>query len=323
MSIVSELQNKVLDGEKLDREEALSLTEVDLEELCLAADWLREHFCGNGFDICTIINGKSGRCSENCKYCAQAGCHTTSVETYPLLPTERIVEDARHNAEGGVLRYSIVTSGKRLSKQEVERVCESIRAVKEKVGIEICVSFGLLDREDFLLLKEAGVSRVHNNLETSRRYFPELCTTHTYDEKIAAIQAAKSAGLSVCSGGIMGVGETMEDRIDMAVTLRELEITSVPVNMLNPIPGTPLEGQKLLTVDEMRRIIAIYRFILPEASIRLAGGRGLMEDKGVKCFQSGANAAISGDMLTTSGITIEKDMEILNKLGYEPKLWNR
>lgn len=320
---VCELKKKVLQGRMLDKDEALSLVDAELEELCQAADELRAHFCRNGFDICTIINGKSGKCSENCKYCAQAGCHSTSVETYPLLQTERIVEDARHNAEGGVLRYSIVTSGRRLTAREIEQVCESIRRVKEEVGIEVCVSFGLLKEEDFAKLKEAGVSRVHNNLETSRNYFPEVCTTHTYDEKIAAIQAAKRVGLSVCSGGIMGIGETMEDRIDMALTLRELGINSVPVNMLNPIPGTPLEHQKLLTVDEMRRIVAIYRFILPEASIRLAGGRGLMEDKGVKCFQSGANAAISGDMLTTSGITIEKDMELLNQLGYVPRLWNR
>lgn len=323
MSVVQRLKEKVLRGEKIGREEAVSLVDAELEELCVAANELREHFCQNGFDICTIINGKSGRCSENCKYCAQAGCHATSAEEYPLLPTEKIVEEARHNAEQGVLRYSIVTSGRRLNQKEVEQVCESIRAIKQEVGIEVCVSFGLLEEEDFVKIKEAGASRVHNNLESSQRYFPEICTTHTFEDKVAAIKAAKRAGLSVCSGGIMGLGETMEDRIDMALSLRELEIYSVPVNMLNPIPGTPLEHQKILSEEEMCRIIAIYRFILPEASIRMAGGRGLLEDKGVKCFQSGANAAISGDMLTTSGITVEKDMEMLDRLGYVPKLWNR
>lgn len=323
MSTVKRLKEKILGGECIDKSEALSLVDVELEELCSAANEIREAFCRNGFDICTIINGKSGKCSEDCKYCAQAGCHATSVEEYPLLPTERIVKEARHNAKQGVLRYSIVTSGRKLNRKEVEQVCESIRLIKEEVGIEVCVSFGLLEEEDFVKLKEAGASRVHNNLESSRRYFPEVCTTHTYDDKIAAIKAAKKAGLSVCSGGIMGIGETMEDRIDMALTLRELEIHSVPVNMLNPILGTPLEHQPILSEEEIRRIIAIYRFILPDASIRMAGGRGLLQDKGVKCFQSGANAAISGDMLTTSGITVEKDMEILNRLGYVPKLWNR
>lgn len=323
MDTIESLKKKIVAGGEINREEARFLQMADLEELCRAADAIREHFCQDGFDICTIINGKSGKCSENCKYCAQAGCYATTVETYPLVSAERIVEDARHHAEAGVLRYSIVTSGRRLNKEEVEQVCESIRRVKEEVGIEVCISFGLLEEEDFAKLKEAGASRVHNNLETSRRYFPEVCTTHTYDEKIAAIKAAQQAGLSVCSGGIMGIGETMEDRIDMAFTLRELGVNSVPVNMLNPIAGTPLENQRVLTTEEMRRIVAIYRFILPEASIRLAGGRGLMEDKGVKCFQSGANAAISGDMLTTAGITVEKDMEMLRELGYVPRLWNK
>lgn len=321
MNIVHKLKEKVLQGERIEKKEALMLAGADLEELCKAADEIREAFCHNGFDLCTIINGKSGRCSENCRYCAQAGCYAVSVKEYPLLPTEKLVEGAKHNAKQGVLRYSIVTSGKRLSKNEVDRVCESIQMIKKETKIEICVSLGLLEEEDFVKLKEAGASRVHNNLEASRKYFPKICTTHSFDDKIAAIQAAKNAGLSVCSGGIMGIGETMEDRIDMALTLRDLEIRSVPVNMLNPIPGTPLENQKVLSENEMCQILAIYRFILPNASIRMAGGRGLLPDKGERCFQSGANAAISGDMLTTSGITVEKDMEMLKRLGYIPKLW--
>jgi len=320
MSSVQKIKENILNGECIDKKDSMQLVGAELGDLCSAADEIRRAFCQNGFDICTIINGKSGKCSEDCKYCAQAGCHSTSVEEYPLLPTNRMLEEAKHNAGQGVLRYSIVTSGRKLSHKEIAQVCESIRTIKDAVNIEICVSFGLLTEEDFAKLKEAGVSRVHNNLEVSRRYFPEVCTTHTYDDKITAIKAAQKAGLSVCSGGIMGVGETMEDRIDMALELRKLEIHSIPVNMLNPISGTPLEHQKILSEDEMCRIIAIFRFILPKASIRMAGGRGLMADKGVKCFQSGANAAISGDMLTTSGITVEKDMEILDKLGYVPKL---
>ena len=188
--------------------------------------------------------------------------------------------------------------------------------------IEVCVSFGLLNEAQYRKLREAGVTRVHNNLETSRRNFPNVCTTHTFDDKAAAIRAAMAAGLSVCSGGIMGLGETVEDRIDMALTLRELGIRSVPVNMLNPIPGTPYEGNPRLGEEDMRRIAAVYRFILPKASIRLAGGRGLMEDKGESCFLSGANAVISGDMLTTSGYTIESDMSMIEKLGYRAVLCN-
>ena len=319
---VESLKNEVLDGKKITKEEALFIAGENLEEICSAADEIREKFCSNGFDLCTIINGKSGRCSENCKYCAQAGCYKTKIESYPLLDTDTIVKDAKHNAEQGVLRYSIVTSGRSLNDEEVDRACESIRAIRKETDIAVCVSFGLLNEEQFRKLKEAGVSRIHNNLETSRRYFPNVCSTHTYDEKIQTIKAAQRAGLKVCSGGIMGIGETMEDRIDMVLEQRELGVKSIPVNMLNPIKGTPYENNQILSQDEMRRIVAVFRFIVPDASIRLAGGRGLMEDKGVSIFKSGANAAISGDMLTTSGITVKKDMDILDELGYEPQLWN-
>ncbi len=322
MSVVQELKEKVQNGRELSKEEALALYEEPLEELCQAADEIRRQFCRDGFDICAIINGKSGRCSENCKYCAQSAYYNTAAEEYPLLDTKEIVEQARYNADRGVLRYSIVTSGRALNDSEVEQMCEAIRAIKREVQIEVCVSFGLLSEEQFKKIRKAGASRVHNNLETSRKNFSNICTTHTFDDKAAAIKAAKAAGLSVCSGGIMGLGETKEDRIDLAFSLRELGVKSVPVNMLNPIPGTPYEKNKRLTSEDMRRIVAVYRFILPDASIRLAGGRGLMEDKGEGCFLSGANAVISGDMLTTSGYTIESDMDMLKRLGYKAVLCN-
>ncbi len=316
------LKQKIFDGEQITKQEAIELYEQPLSELCRNADEIRRHFCSNGFDICTIINGKSGHCSENCRFCAQSAHNHTDAAEYPLLSTEEIVEQAKINDKQGVLRYSIVTSGKRLPDAEVDKMCEAVSEIKKQTGISVCISFGLLNEEQYRKLKDAGVSRVHNNLETSRRNFPNICTTHTFDDKLNAIRAAQAAGLSVCSGGIMGLGETPEDRIDMALTLRELGIKSVPVNMLNPIPGTPMGQNKKLTSDDMRRIVAVYRFILPDASIRLAGGRGLLEDKGKGCFLSGANAAISGDMLTTAGITVKTDMELLTKLGYEVKYCN-
>lgn len=321
MNEVKELKTRILNNELLGREEALLLTEAPLEELAEAADEIRTHFCGNAFDICTIINGKCGRCSEDCKYCAQSShYHTSCEESYPLLPTEELLEQARYNDKRGVLRYSIVTSGKYLSDKEVDKVCESIRTIREKTGIRVCVSFGLLKESQFKKIKEAGASRVHCNLESSSRYFPQVCTTHSFEEKVETLKAAKRAGLSICSGGIMGLGETMEDRIDMVLTARELGVTSIPVNLLNPIPGTPYENNPILTNDELCRIVAIFRFLIPDGMIRLAGGRGLLEDKGKRCFQSGANAAISGDMLTTSGITIETDMQMLKNLGYEVRI---
>lgn len=321
MNFVEELKQKVLAGGKVTREEALELVSVPLEALSQAADELREHFCGDRFDLCTIVNGKCGKCSEDCKYCAQsAHYHTSLEESYPLLSTEELVKGAAENKRKGVLRYSIVTSGRKLSDQEVDQACESIRAIREQVGIEVCVSFGLLGEEAFRKLKEAGASRVHCNLESSRRYFPQVCTTHTYNEKIETLKAAQRAGLAVCSGGILGLGETMEDRIDMVLTARELGVKSVPVNLLNPIPGTPYEHNPILTEDELRRVVAIFRFLIPDGNIRLAGGRGLLEDKGGRCFHSGANAAISGDMLTTAGITVQRDQEMLKGLGYTVRL---
>lgn len=320
---LNSLTEKVLKGKQITRDEALYLYGQPLNELCESADNIRRHFCSSRFDLCTIINGKSGRCSENCKFCAQSAHNHTGVTEYPLLPDEEILAQARTNHQQGVLRYSIVTSGKQLSDQETDRMCRLIRKIREEVGISVCVSFGLLSEEQFRKLKEAGVSRVHNNLETSERNFPNICTTHTFADKVQAIRAARTAGLSVCSGGIMGLGESEEDRIDMALSLRELGIKSVPVNMLNPIPGTPFEKNARLTDEDMRRIVAVYRFILPEASIRLAGGRGLLSDKGRGCFTSGANAAISGDMLTTAGITVRKDLELLKELGYEVTLYDK
>ncbi len=320
MSFTEEMKDKILRGKWIGREEALRLAEEPLEELRQAADEIRRKVCGSGFDLCTIVNAKCGRCSEDCRYCAQSAHYRTACEeSYPLLSTQELLEDARRNAQQGVLRYSIVTSGRRLSEEEVEQACESIRRIRAEVPIEVCVSFGLLDEVQFRKIKAAGASRVHCNLESSARYFPSVCTTHTYEEKIRTLQAAKRAGLSICSGGILGLGETMEDRIDMVLTARELGVKSIPVNLLNPIPGTPYENRVPLDNEEACRCVALFRFLIPDASIRLAGGRGLLGDKGEACFLSGANAAISGDMLTTAGITVEKDMELLHSSGFEVK----
>lgn len=319
---IEKLKDEVIQGRKITKEEAMWLYNQPLKELCDNANEIRKHFCSNEFDICTIINGKSGGCLENCKFCAQSIHNHTGVAKYDLLSVDEIVAEAKKSHEEGVLRFSIVTSGKRLSQEEVDKVCEAVRRICKETNISVCISLGLLNEEQYKKLKEAGVTRVHNNLETSSTNFPNICTTHTFQDKVKAIKAAQSVGLSVCSGGIMGLGETPEDRIDMAFSLGELGIKSVPVNMLNPIPGTPFENNLRLNTEDMCRIVAVYRFILPDAFIRLAGGRGLLSDKGERCFQSGANAAISGDMLTTVGITVEKDMKLLKDLGYEVRYEN-
>lgn len=317
MTYITSTAQKIIKGESISREEALHLYEQPLTELTETADEIRRHFCGNNFDLCAIISGKIGRCSENCKFCAQSVDSDTKLTTYSLLSAEKITAAAKTCETKSIPRYSIVTSGKKLSEKEINAACEAIQKIKAETNLSVCVSFGLLNINQYEKLKNAGVTRIHNNLETSRRYFPHICTSHTYDDKIKAIHAAQAAGLEVCSGGIMGIGETATDRIDMAFTLRELHIKSIPINMLNPISGTPMANRPVMTEDELCRIVAVYRFILPDAFLRLAGGRGLLKDMGKSCFQCGANAAISGDMLTTTGITAKNDHAIINELGYQ------
>lgn len=314
--MINKLKQKVLLSEVISKSEALQLIKTDLDELCEVANEIRKKFCGDEFEICTIINAKSGRCSENCKFCAQSAHYKADVERYSLMDGDQILAVAKHDDNAGVQRFSPVTSGRRLTQSELESLCESMKSIKENTNLKICASCGLLDSDDLKKMKEAGLSRYHNNLESSENFFKTVCSTHTTEDKIKTIEAAKKQGLEVCSGGIMGLGESWEDRIDMAFQVRELGAVSIPVNMLSPIVGTPYEHNKVLEVDEMRRICAIYRFINPKAFIRLAGGRGLLQDKGRSCLQSGANALISGDMLTTTGITIERDLQMIKELGY-------
>ncbi|MEG0133891.1 MAG: biotin synthase BioB [Clostridium sp.] len=322
MSFINEMKEKVLAGTAIEALEAEKLFEEPLEELCAAANQIREYYCGNTFDICTIINAKSGRCSEDCKYCAQSAHYNTSCTEYPLLSKEEIVEGAKYNADRGILRYSLVTSGKRISDKEVDTICQVVREIKQGISIRVCGSFGLLDEEQYHKLYNAGLTRIHNNLETSKSYFTNMCTTHTFKDKVTAIKHAQSAGMTVCSGGIFGIGETVRDRVELALSLRELGVKSIPVNLLNPVEGTPYEHNKPLSQEEMERTVAVYRFMLPDAFIRLAGGRGLLPDKGRGCFLAGANAAISGDMLTTAGISIEADLNMINELGFQVEVKN-
>ncbi|WP_352400745.1 biotin synthase BioB [Anaerotignum sp.] len=319
MHFVTLIKEKILYGSTITKNEALMLFSQPLEELCQNANEIRKHYCQNTFDICTIINAKSGRCSENCKYCAQSIHHDADCQDYPLLSADEIISHAKYNADRGVQRYSLVTSGKTLVEQELEQICSVVEQMKTSVPIEICGSFGLLTKEQYTRLYQVGLTRIHNNLETSKNNFPNMCTTHTFEDKVTAIGFAKEVGMYICSGGIFGIGESLEDRIDLAFSLKALNVKSVPINVLNPIKGTPYENLQPLSEDEIRRIVAVYRFILPCAFIRLAGGRNLLHDKGRSCFLSGANAAISGDMLTTSGFSIEADLKMIAELGFEVK----
>lgn len=320
--MINKLKNKVLSGANITYDEALSLAHAPLNELLDAANEIRKHFCKNIFDICSIINAKSGRCSEDCKFCAQSVYYRTNIKKYPLINKNKIVEEALYMSKKGVLRFSIVTSGKALTDKDVDILAETIKEIKSETNISICASLGLLSDSNFKKLKNAGLERVHNNLETSKNFFPNVCSTHTFNDKINALKSALSSGLSVCSGGIIGLGETMRDRIDLAFSLANLGIKSVPINILSAIKGTPYENNTPLSEEEILKTVAVFRFILPGASIRLAGGRSHLHDKGKKAFLSGANATITGDMLTTHGISVDTDMQIIKAAGYVAGMMN-
>lgn len=311
-----ELAQRIIDGHRIRRGDDLSFfLTCDLEELEKGAGWIQKHFRRNHVDLCTIINGRSGRCPEDCKYCAQSAHNKTGCDEYPFLPKERILAEATRNARMGVNRFAIVTAGRALTGKDFDAAIEAFEEMRRTLKIGLCASMGFLSREQLHRLHLAGVTSYHHNIETSRRNFPNICTTHTYEDKVREIRMVKDEGLCICSGGIIGMGETWEDRLDMAISLAELEVYSIPINALMPIPGSPFEHLKQISAADLMRTIAFFRYINPEANIRLAAGRKIMSDFGAKAFLSGASASITGDMLTTSGTTIRGDFEILERLG--------
>ncbi len=317
MQFCDDLKDKVLDGYDITKQEALKLYMEPSEELYQAADEIRKTLAGNKVDLCSIVNGKSGRCSENCTYCAQSGHFKTGVKEYSLLSYEEIKAHAKESEDEGVDRFSIVTSGKGLDGQDFETVVEYYEKLNNECNISLCASHGILNKNSLVKLKRAGVKRYHHNIETSRNFYNKICTTHTYDDRIKTINEAKNAGFEICSGGIIGLGESREDRIDMALELRYLNVLSIPVNALMPIKGTPLENQEVLNEEEILRTIAIFRFINPKANIRLAAGRNLLSNNGDKAFKAGANATITGNLLTTCGNKICDDKEMIRSLGLD------
>ncbi len=261
------------------------------------------------FELCSIINAKSGLCSEDCKWCAQSRHHTTQVETHGIISKEKCIAQAKYLESKGVTRFSLVTSGKRLTPKELKAAIENIKAIKEHTNIKVCASMGLLDYDDILLLREAGVERYHCNLETSSDHFSSLCTTHTTKDKIATLKAAKRAGLDICCGGIIGLGESPAQRLQFAHELRAIETLSIPINILQPIPGTPMEKQDPLSQTEILDTLATIRILNPKARIRFAAGRSYLTPETIKtALFLGVNSAITGDLLTTTGSTTEQDI---------------
>lgn len=314
MDELRELVSKIKNGYRLSEQSDFSIFEnSNVEELCSAADEIRTFFHGDKAELCSIISAKSGKCPENCKFCAQSAFNHTNCQEYSFLEEKVIQEQAKKCAEAGVHRFSIVTSGRALTGEEFERALRVFSSIKKNEKIELCASMGLLTEEQFLKLKEAGVTRYHNNIETSPEYFSSICTSHSFQMKIETIKLAKKAGLDVCSGGIIGMGESFKDRIEMALVLSKAGVVSIPVNVLIPIPGTPFENLKPLTQEEILRTVAMFCFVNPEATVRLAAGRKIYDSK--KAFCGGASAAITGNMLTTTGSTIKDDQILLTQLG--------
>ena len=316
-NIIEELKQKIEAGGQITREEALALSRVENKKaLYEAAGAIRDRFAGRYFDTCSIVNARSGRCSENCKWCAQSAVFKTHVQEYELIDEESCMELARLNAKYGVNKFSFVTSGRSLSNKNIDKLCEYAVKIKQEMKINLCASMGLLTREQLKRLKEAGITRYHCNLETSRRYFSTLCTSHTTDEKIETIRHALELGMEVCSGGIIGMGESERQRIEFALAIRDTGAVSVPMNVLNPIPGTRLEKALPLSDRDVLRAAALMQIVNPDASVRLAGGRSRIKHLEPELFRCGVSASIVGDLLTTSGSDIDTDKAMFKKWGF-------
>ncbi len=318
MSVITDLKEKVLAGGSLTDDELYSLLDVPSADLREAAAEVTAALSPRRFDSCSIVNARSGRCSENCKWCAQSAHYHTGCDTYPLIDESHCMAMARHNASHGVMRFSLVASGRSVKGEALQKMASMLRRAKDETGISTCASMGLLTADELQTLWDAGVRRYHCNLETAPSHFATLCTTHTVDDKLATIEAARRIGFEVCSGGIIGMGEIARQRAEFAITLRRARPASIPINILSPIPGTPLADTPPISDDEILDTIAIFRLAHPTVTLRFAGGRArLSSDVQQQAMRIGINGGLVGDMLTTVGSKIDDDIAAVERAGYE------
>jgi biotin synthase len=319
------LADRIMAGGSVDRDEALWMfhleSQADITDLMSAANRLREHFKGNKIHLCSIVNAKAGGCSENCKFCSQSAAYTTESPRYGFIDPEPVSEASKEAEQNNVTAVGLVAAWKGLREGPVlDEVCDRIREMAADGKVRPDASLGLIDSQQVAdRLKDAGLACYGHNLESSRRFFPEHCTTHTFEDRLQTIKYLKNAGIKICSGGIIGMGETREDRCDMAMQLREIGASVVPVNFLNPIEGTPYETMKPLAPMEILKTIACFRFILPQQEIMVAGGRTVnLRDLQSMVFMAGASALMVGNYLTTLNQPAEQDLQMLKDLGLDP-----
>jgi biotin synthase len=318
--LLDEVEHSILAGENINFQSALKLTEIpedSIDKLFQVANNVRQAFNQNKVDLCSIINARSGKCSEDCKFCTQSKHNNTDAPVYPMKEVTQIVDSAKISEENGAHRFCIVTSGLQLNDSEFQIALEAIEKIGVETDLKRCASMGKLTLERARQLKEAGLSRYHHNLETSKSFFSQVCTTHTYEQKIQTINYLKDAGIETCVGGILNLGETAKQRIEFAYELKAVEPDSVPINILNPRPQTPLENRPLISALQAAQYLAIFRLIMPKASIRLAGGRlETFKDDLKMPFLAGVNALLVGDLLTTKGADVTSDISQIKSLGF-------
>jgi len=315
-----DIANQVISGETPSKEvfQGIAATkDEDVFSMIAGADRIREAFFNREIHLCTICNGKSGKCSEDCSFCSQSKFADSDIEIYPLLSKEKLQAGALHSYDTPVNRYSIVTSGKRMPKEEIKKIAHAMSELDSE-KLAYCVSLGILDIEDFEILKQAGVTRYHHNLETARSHFDNICTTHTFQDRVDTIKAAQKVGLSVCAGGILGTGESDEQVLELALELKELDVDAIPVNFLTPIKGTPLQYCNELTPQRCLKIIALFRYVIPDKDILICGGREYnLKLLHPLIFHAGASGMITGNYLTTSGIQLDDDLNMIHQLGFK------
>ena len=319
MNLIDNLKNKILSGGGISADEAYALCDAApscREELYAGAEEITRTFCSRRFDSCSIVNARSGKCPENCRWCAQSAHFKTKADIYPLIDRDTCMAHADASREHGIRRFSMVTSGRRMTGSDLDRACEYYRELAERGELGLCASMGLLDHDDLMKLWNAGVRRYHCNLEAAPDYFSTLCTTHTVEDKIKTILDAREIGFEVCSGGIIGMGETPRQRVGLALELRRVSPVSIPINILCPIPGTPLENAEPLQPEEVLDTVALFRFIHPRVTLRFAGGRAsLSRETQLRAIRIGVNGAIVGDLLTTVGSTVAADRLLIADAG--------